>query len=350
AAAPLLLTAPLCFALRKQFEKAGLFIAGMLPAVAAWQAWVASHVSHASDLVTLYYTNYLGFQMFNAPWPDVPLVVWHNLDALLMGIGKLLTFDVPYGSKHLERVVAAAAIAGCVRLARRTEKLQYPVAALAFTLLLLVWHYTPDQRFVFPLYPLLLAGLWTELKNVWQALVISWRRPAWADRTAALAGASLLSAFALFLCFTNGFGLFRFLPGLFDAYRSDLESRRTAYQWIAKNTQPNANVYAYDDPVLYLYTGRKACGLPVPPTLHYRDDSAGIERLLSSVPDFARQQHLSYVMITPGDFYRDEHQRGAELVKKAVQSSNMLQASFDSPGAKIYHIADPANSSLRSGL
>jgi hypothetical protein len=149
----------------------------MLPAVAGWQWWVSGHLSRSWDLVTLYYTNYLGFQVYNVSLRDLPLVMWHNLDGFLMGAGKLLTFDVPFGSKHLERVVAVAAIAGCVRLARRTHKLQYPMAGAGFTLALLVWHYTPDQRFVFPLYPLLLAGLWTELQNVWQALWISWKKP-----------------------------------------------------------------------------------------------------------------------------------------------------------------------------
>ena len=42
-AAPLLLTAPLCFALRKQFAKAALFFGAMLPAVAGWQWWVSQH-------------------------------------------------------------------------------------------------------------------------------------------------------------------------------------------------------------------------------------------------------------------------------------------------------------------
>ncbi len=77
-AAPLLFTVPLCFGLRKHYKKAGLFFAAMLPAVAGWQWWVARHLAHSWDLVTLYYTNYVGFQIYNVSLRDLPLVIWYN--------------------------------------------------------------------------------------------------------------------------------------------------------------------------------------------------------------------------------------------------------------------------------
>ena len=352
AAAPLLLTAPLCFAFRKQFAKAGMFFGAMLPAVAAWQWWSARHVSRSWDLVSLYYTNYVGFQKYNVPWRDLPLVMWHNLDGILRGAGTLLTFDVPIGSKHLERVVTVAAIAGCVRLARRTRKLQYPAAALGVTALLLIWHYTPEQRLVFPLYPLLLMGLWTELGNVAKALRASWNKPARADRVAARVGAGVLASFGLFLVFTTVFGLFFFLPDLFASYRNDLEARRPAYQWIDENVPAQANVYAYDDPLLYLYTGRKSCALPIPTKLLFHDDQAGIHRLLVSIPDFAREQKLGYLLLTRGDFYRDLHEKGATQLWDAVDVNRAFVPRFQSPAVRVYQFrgSGAAQASLRSGL
>ena len=335
-AAPLLLTVPLCFAWRKQFAKAALYIAAMLPAVIGWQWWVSGHLSRSWDLVTLYYTNYLGFQIYNVPVQDLGLVMWHNLDGFLMGAGRLLTFDVPFGSKHLERVIAVAAIAGCVRLARRTRKLQYPIAALGFSLTLLVWHYIPDQRFVFPLYPLLLAGLWTELENVSKALRISWRKPAFADRAAAMAGAAALAALAVFVAFTTSYGLFRFLPDLFISYRADFEARRAAYQWLARNTPSEANVFAYDDPLLYLYSGRKSCNLPIPPKLYYHDDQAGIDKLLLSIPAFASDHDLGYLVIARDDFYRDLHERGARCLKQAVESNKAFEPLYKTDEVAVY--------------
>ena len=343
--APLLVTVPLCFVLRKQFRNAALYAAAMLPAVIGWQWWVSGHLSQAWDLVTLYYTNYLGFEIYNVSLRDLPLVMWHNLDGFLMGAGKLLTFDVPYGSKHLERVVAVAAIAGCVRLTRRTRKLQYPVAALGFTLALLVWHYTPDQRFVFPLYPLLLAGLWTELENVFQALRLSWRKRAFADRTAALIGAGALASLALFIGFTTSYGLFRFLPDLFANYRADFAARQPAYEWIARNAPADANVFAYDDPLLYLYAGRKSCNLPIPPKLYYHDDQAGIDKLLSALPDFATEHRLGYVVLSRDDFYRDLHERGEKCLRQAVEGNSSFQQVYHTSKVAIYRVND-----TRSGL
>ncbi len=350
-AAPLLVTAPLCFALRKQFGKAALFIAAMLPAVASWQWWVSGHISQSWDLVTLYYTNYLGFEIYNVPLRDLPLVVWHNLDGFLMGAGRLLTFDVPFGSKHLERVAAVAAIAGCVRLARRTRKLHYPMAAAGISAVLLIWHYTPDQRFVFPLYPLLLAGLWTELANVIRALQASWQKPPLADRIIARAMAGVLAAFGLFVVASTGYGLFGFLPELFASYRADLESRRPAYDWLAHNAPTQAQVFAYDDPLLFLYTGRRSCNLPVPPTLYYHDDQAGIDKLLASIPDFARQYELGYVLLTRDDFYRDLHERGARGVRQAVDSSRVFEQLYQTPAVAIYRFkSGETRASLHPGL
>ncbi|HUA18584.1 MAG TPA: hypothetical protein VMB25_07555 [Bryobacteraceae bacterium] len=352
AAAPLLFTAPLCFALRKQFVKAGLFFGAMLPAVAAWQWWSSAHVLRSWDLVSLYYTNYVGYQKYNVPWSDLPLVVWHNLDGILRGAGTLLTFDVPFGSKHLERVATVAAIAGCVRLARRTRKLQYPLAALGVSALLLIWHYTPEQRLVFPLYPLLLMGLWTELGNVAKALRASWRKPARPDRVAARVGAGVLAAFGLFLVFTTGFGLFFFLPDLFASYRSDLEARQPAYRWIQQNVPEQANVYAYDDPLMYLYTSRKSCALPIPTKLLFHDDQAGIHRLLVSIPDFAREHRLGYLLLTRGDFYRDLHEQGATQFWDTVEASRVFVPRFQTPTVRVYQFRDAgaARASLRSGL
>ena len=319
AALPLLFTVPLVFVLQKQYRNAICFAGAMLPAVAAWQWWVFRHVSSGSDLVALYYTNYLGFQKYNAPLTDLPLVVWHNLDAYLMGVGKLLTFDVAlFESKHLERVVAAAAIAGVIRLARRTGEWQYPAAAAGFSAMLLVWHYSPDQRFVFPLYPLLLAGLWTELKNVAGTLRTAWEKRTSVDRVAAVLVGAVLAGFVGFVFSASALGLFGFLPRLMQAYADDLEIRRPAYRWLAAYTPLSANVFAYDDPAVYLYAGRHACNLPVPPKLFYHDDQAGIDRLVDRVPEFAREQNLQYFFLTQADFYRDLHESRARRLERAV--------------------------------
>lgn len=336
-AAPLLFTVPLCFALRKHYKKAGLFFATMLPAVAAWQWWVARHLSHSWDLVTLYYTNYVGFQTYNVPLRDLPLVIWYNLDGFLAGAGKLLIFDLPYGSKALERVVAIAAIAGCVRLAARRRELQYPLAALGMSAILLVWHFPPDQRFVFPLYPLLLMGLATELSNLLGMLRLTWTKPALADRFAAAGVGAVLAGVAAFAAFCTIFALVHFIPDLFGSYRADFEARRPAYEWIARHAPAGANVYAYEDPLVFLYTGHEACHLPIPPKFLYHGDDGGIVKLMGSMADFARGYRLNYLLLTPDDYHRDLNARGTVGLVEAMRSSSFREV-YESNGAAIYRL------------
>lgn len=341
AALPLLLTVPLVLILRKRYKQAGIFALTMLPAVITWQLWTWRHISPSRDPVTLYYTNYLGLQLHNVALADLPSVIWHNLDAFLTAIGKLLLFDIgSISGKPLARVVAIAAIAGIVRLARRTGNLQYPFAALAYSALLLVWCYQPDERFVFPLYPLLLAGLWTELRNLVATLKTAWAKRG-PDRVAASIGAAALTTFALFVAFTHAYGLTHVIPDLMAAYQSDLEHRRPAYDWIARQSPDSANVFAYDDPLLFLYTGRKSCSLAIPPKLIYYDEHA-TDALVRAIPEFAREHRLQYLLVTSDDFYRDLHQRGVRQLAASLQShlhnDATLERTFWSPAASVYRL------------
>lgn len=337
-ALPLLATAPICFIAKKQYRRALAFFFAMLPFVAGWEHWVWAHLSNSRDVVTLYYTNYLGLQVNYVSLSDVPRVVWRNLNTLLVGIGQLMTFDFGRSSELLERVVAVVAIAGSIRLAKRADKVQFLTAATGFCLLLLVWHYAPDLRFVFPLYPFLAAGLWTEIKNVLKAVQLAWANGRVMDRAVGAVFALVLGAFGLFIAYTAVLGHVVFLPGKFEWHQEQLIDKLPAYTWIAKNTPPNANVLAYDDPLLFLYTGRRSCGFPIPPQLVYRDDFAGQDRLLSSIPDFARYNRLDFLLLTRHDFYRDLNERGVNSMTRAVESSGEFQREFQSPTTTIYRL------------
>jgi hypothetical protein len=337
AALPLLFSVPFSLAIRKQYRQALIFTSAMLPAVAGWQLWAWRHMGSSHDLVTMYYTNYLGFQIYNVGLVDLPNTIWHNLNAFLLAIGKLLLFDLgPFGSVHLERIVAVASIAGVIRLTRRTGQLQYPFAALAMSSMLLVWHYQPDQRLIFAFYPLLLAGLWIEVRNLLNAVRSAWHKRG-LDRSVAVIGGGALAAFALLFAFTNCYGLFRLIPELMGAYQFDLDQRRPAYDWISRRAPPLATVLAYDDPLLFLYTGRTSCQLPLLPKLLYYDDLA-TDRFIRTIPDFARQRHIDYLLVTSDDFYRDLHQRGVQQLAVSVQADPRLERTFSSPNTSIYRL------------
>jgi len=279
------------------------------------------------------------------------LVIWYNVDGFLTGAGKLLIFDLPYGSPHLERVLTIAAVAGCIRLVKRRRDLQYPLAALGMSAILLVWHFPPDQRFVFPLFPLLLMGLATEVGHIVGALRINWAKPAFADRCAAAGLGVLFTSIAVFGVFCTVYGVTYFLPDLFRSYRADFEARRPAYEWIAQHAPAAANVYAYEDPLVFLYTGRKACSLPIPPKFYYHRDDAGVEKLMASMADFARGYRLNYLLLTPEDYNRDLHAMGTKGLTEAMQSS-AFQKLYASGSVAVYKLnSEPqATASLRHGL
>jgi hypothetical protein len=318
AALPAIVIYPICLALRKRYRDALIFLASSLPFVFGWETWVATHLSPSRDPVTLYYTNYIGYNTANVGWHDLPLVIWHNLDGLLTGIAKLLTFDIAiFESRHIEWVIAVAAIAGIVRLTRRARRFEYPMIGVGLALTLLPWAFQPDQRFVFPLYPLLLAGLYTELKNIISNLDVKWHR----YHPFVLAPVLACSLY----------GLFVFLPALLSTYTEDFSSRMPVYRWLARSIPETAGVFAFADPVAYLYTGRHACSRPVVTSLIYHEDRAGIDKLVDQTPAFAHEHGLNYLLLTPSDFhlaYPDHAQR-------------LLNAAARDPGWRLCYSRGP---------
>src|SRR5579864_3387421 len=288
AALPLLIVGPLWLVLRRRYRPAAMFFCAMLPAVVAWTVWTRGHMTHATDLVSLYYTNYLGYQIYNIGWRDLPIVVWKNLDGVFSGIAGLMIFDLgktPYGM-FLARFLAIGAIIGTVRLARRVIT-SYHWFAAVYTAILLVWHFPPNERFMLPVFPLLLAGLATEMTHLVEALKKAWQTSA-ANRAVAAAVATGLAALACLGVVMNADAVFRQFPGIIDQHRAVLASNRAAFAWIPHNV-PGGAFYAYDDPVFFLYTGRHAASLPVAPMPFYREDREAILRPFREMPAFARE-------------------------------------------------------------
>src|SRR5581483_6306731 len=113
---------------------------------------------------------------------------------------------------------------------------------------------------------------------------------------------------------------------------------------------PAANLYAYDDPVVYLYTGRRACHLFIPPKYLYHSDDESITRLMASMADFARSQQLQYLLLTPDDYYKELYARGTRGLTQAMQSG-AFDKLYDTPQAAIYELnPTPISASLHSGL
>jgi hypothetical protein len=326
AALPLLVVGPLWLIWRRQYRSAAVFFCAMLPAVAVWMFWAGHHMTGARDIVSLYYTNYLGYQIYNIGLRDLPLVMWKNLDGVFSGITGLLIFDLGKSviGMHLSRFLAIGAIAGVVRMARTRGLSPFHGFAAAYTAVLLVWHFPPNERFMLPLFPLLLAGLGSELAHLGGVIRSVWRQSA-ANRVVAagmIAGAATLAGCGIV---TNAGAIFREFPGIIEQHREVLASNRAAFAWIAQHETRGA-FYAYDDPVFFLYTGHHVASLPVAPMPFYREDREAILAPFRNMPAFARAQRLDYLFFTAADFHRDlpESER-AEVRRILSQESEIVR-------------------------
>src|SRR5260221_6684400 len=83
-----LLPAAIAYYIWKKQRRGALgFTVGILPAIAGWTLWSRLHAAPGHDVVTLCYTNYLGYYRMNVGWDNIGHVLWRNLNALLEAMG-----------------------------------------------------------------------------------------------------------------------------------------------------------------------------------------------------------------------------------------------------------------------
>jgi len=244
--------------------------------------------------------------------------------------------DEGFWATQLSRITSFAALAGTFRLVKKTRRFQFAAYAVGASVMLLVWHYAPSARFVYALYPLLLSGWVTEMKHLAGMLRTAFQKPKREDRVAAgVLGAVAVAYIGLFGFFTFG-GLTDLLPSLMKSRREWTASHQPSYEWIKNNTAATAKFFAYDDGVLYLYTGRHAVGSPIPPDLLFRDDSKGIEKFVRGVPEVAKDKSLEYLLLTDSDYSRDLHEERMQLLHKVVSEDHRFTEVYRDPHSTIY--------------
>jgi hypothetical protein len=323
----LLLAAPLAFAARRQFDRAALFAMTMLPAVAGWFAW--AHL-HRSATTPAYYTDYLGYYWRDIAAADLPGMAWRNFDSLFASLGSLVVFNLGDGSagRSVAWVLAAAALAGVLRLARAGLNSFHLFTAL-YLPVLVFWNYMPDQRFLLPVFPVLLAGLVAELRNLARTIPAGApTRVAQAVAAVCLAGVAWQTAFA-----------FRtVLPVFLERHRAGRERLAAMYDWSRTALPPQATVFAYRDPLMWLYTGRRSERLVVPPSLLYRGDRGGLARLAESAGDYARARGLSHALFTAADLDAELAGEDRTAAQRRMRAGARFKLLHEAGGAALYAV------------
>ncbi len=326
AALPLLAAAPLALLWRRRFRAAALFSIAPLIAAVAWAAWTSAHRLRTEDVNLLYYTDYIGFYLKTVSPGELPLMFSVNLSALVENTGRLIVFSPPAGSavKILHIVVGVFVLLSTVAL---LVELRTPALALfagLYTAQNLVWNYSPNERFLFPLLFLLVAGFFHGMWKLLTRLVPTRLATAvWIGSVAALAGWSLAHTWS-------------------DV--SDQLPRQRRYQqrlvctarWVEVNIAQDENWLAYRDVDLYLWSGRRGMRLVRLPQPYYRLDSTGAEGVLRNMPDYARRAEFSYLLWDPDDFSGDLFLGDARRLEEILGELKGVVLEHEACGARIY--------------
>jgi hypothetical protein len=345
---------------KRELRRAAVFAAAMLPAGIGWMVWTALDRIRTDDPTLLYYTDYVRYQFLNVGFGNIAVVVWKNLDQILYGLGALVLPKVFEGGvvKILTQVIAVAMIAGVVRMVKpknqdsvvdATERLHSPnqsgrIAityawfAVVSTGILLVWHFPPNERFMLPIYPLMLAGLVTELEHLVAMLKRAFRHKDFSQRVVA-GGLSVILAAVLGTALALQFYMsFAGLGDLASEKRTKLADRRAAYSWIAANLPPDAKVLSYDDPLLYLYSGHTGNYLPLLPRWWYSQDHASIVNAYRDLAAYCRGRGLEYVYFTSDDLSRETGDDDREAIGRLIAGNPELTPYFHFGIGTLYRV------------
>ena len=289
---------------RREWERGLITTAPMLAAFLGWTVWSGLHRIPAQNSVLWYYTDYVAFHVKNGGLAALPQILQANLPSFIVAVGNTFLYNLADSmpGRFLSILVLAAGISGVRRIMKLSGELEFPVFSALLTLLLLVWNFSPNVRFLVPALPLFAMGLCAEAEHICALIQRAARSTRAADRVAAhTIGAGLVAVCVISLVLNVNFTL-RGIPRLLQHDRAALARDRTTYEW-CKHTLPSSSVVlASNDTFLYLYTGLSAVR-PVPSSVaFYKGDQAGELENFTQIDDLADFFGITHILITPDDF------------------------------------------------
>jgi hypothetical protein len=337
----LLVAVPASLWWRGKRRSAAIFALAMLPGIVAWTLWSKFAMYKTDDPTLIYYIDYFRGHSMSVGLDNIVVVVWKNFDQTLYSIGSLILPKVVDLSmvKILTQVLAVASISGIVRLVRKSVMVPYALFGLISVLILLVWHFPPNERLVLPLLPLVLVGLVTEMEQLAVNIRAAFRHKDRSQRIVAgfFGGgvAILLVGVVVLQCFVT----FSFLDDSAQQKRAKLEDLKRAYAWISANLPPDARILSYDDPLMYLYTGHTGNYLTLLPRLWYAEDHEKMIAAYRDLPAYCRARGLGYVYFTSDDPGREVGDEDRFKIGAVVKANPELVPLFQAGIGTVYKVA-----------
>jgi hypothetical protein len=309
AALPLLLAVPLGLLWRKRYKAAAWFALPPLATVIVWTSWVAAHSSRSADLNLLYYTNYIGFYMQTVSIADLPLIFSTNLSALVQNIGQLILFSPPQTGALIKIIHIVIGLLVLLSTGSLLMQLRAPALRLFAVLYVaecLLWNYQPNERFLFPVLFLLVAGFFHGLRKLLGRVT-----PArlamglWTGGVVLLVGWSLSQTSS-------------YVSNLLPALRRGQDRLACVARWVDRNIPPDRQILAYRDVDLFLYSGRRGIRMvPLPPP-YFRSDRAEAEKVIWNMPAYANRAGMDYLLWDRDDYridpFLDDERRREEIL------------------------------------
>ena len=240
--------------------------------------------------------------------------------------------------------MSAIVLSGVVRQLRRPEWRALMFMSVPYLLVLLAWPYPIMERFLFPFLPIFLLALVLESQRLVSLAMKNLRAPAsMANRILAAGICAVLIAYCGFAAWNYFVRDRKQLQEAESAQAKTLQQRREVYSWIREHTPADAKVVAYDDVLVFLYSGRQALRpiVLLPESAYSKSpgrESLDLARDLAEMAEVPRDVGAKYWLVTVDDFTLDaEPAKSAERQKEIVgvlplvfQSSEGLAKLYDS--------------------
>jgi hypothetical protein len=335
AALPIALTVPFAFLMRRQYTRALSFIAVVVPVIMAWVLWTATHRRPSSDPVLLYYTDYFGFYRFNVSISELPAIVTHNIGFFLRSVAGIVP-AVP-GLEPLAIISTGACILGTVRLLMDTKAYHVACFLVCYMLQVLAWNFSPNLRFLYPMLPFLVAGFTYEACHI-VALIRRSLPPRFATGITSGNWRWILCCVAVgTYAVVSKTAIERNLAQL-KQYREATSAKRAAYAWVTEHLPACATFAVYDDPSLYLYTGRHGIRNEVLTRPYLLGDTQAVERPIAQIGSFAREHGLAYLFWSRDDYAIDGVLHDTPLRERLLERNHGLQLLYGTPNVRIYAV------------
>jgi hypothetical protein len=279
--------------------------------------------------------DYLKFGLVNQDATNIHRFLWINGFTEFQSLGKFMIAGVPNTPLWLSAVVIVSAlmIAGIVRQLRRLEVWAYVAFALIYSVVLLVWHFPPDTRFLYPILPLLTYGLSCEVKH--------FVRVARSNPLPALVTAfGIIGVLGCSVVYSHYLIYAELYPGDMSAHRSRQPWKKEVFGWMAKNLSQDERVFAVEDSALFLATNRHSMALPTPTRFMYEGREEESVKLHARVYENAAARGFRYVFVDRSISAPLLPEGGQKRVEESIRRDPRLMEVYRTGPMSVYRLVD----------